>query len=139
MSRHFGFLASTRGTVALAKMRSDIITANTDNPNHIWVAEEIHPHMSESRGVPSLEIVDICLDAIRNSDRLLLVVDGSTGSSLTYAESVLASSYLEMEVFQAAISRIPVHVFTIGEIDRQSPVARGGPENLARAISGVSA
>jgi tetratricopeptide (TPR) repeat protein len=114
-------------------MRLDIAAANAGNPRQrIWVAEQAYPAMSEKGGFRPMEIVDLCLDAIRNAERLFLVVDGSLGTRLTYEDSALVSSYVEMEIFQAVVERIPIYVFTIGDVGDDSPMA-----NVLRFFAGA--
>jgi hypothetical protein len=121
---YFAFLASPWATAELKSLRSEIHQMGKAYALPIWVAECEKPHMRPESGLLPFAIVDECMAAIRQARKFIFIADGSFGTALRIVDRSLVCSYIEMEIFQAAIRQLPVHVIRLGEITAESPLAR---------------
>ncbi|WP_089886568.1 hypothetical protein [Citreimonas salinaria] len=81
--------------------------------------------MGEHRGKDDLEIIDACLDAFEASNRFVLLDNGQYGTRLELPIGSSASSFLELELFQAATLCKPITLITVGQAAMtSSPLAR---------------
>ena len=126
------FLASTWADDEIRRLREEVWTSSggrtTDEgpvPGAVWVAELNEPGLNPASGYDELTIADACLDAIEASERFVLLDDGTYGTSLRRPTGSSASSFLELELFQAASLQKPITLVSIvGKADRSSPLAR---------------
>lgn len=105
-ARHLAFLSSL--SLGLRKLRRDL---HDDCRGQLWVAEIDRPDLKTKH---PLEIVDVCVQALKQSEVFICVLGGSARATRTGGTAIDVSgletrvSYFEIEVFQAALSQIPV-------------------------------
>jgi hypothetical protein len=98
------FLASSWSSGALIALRTRIWARyEKDGRGRVWIAEHIRPDLDPAQGASQLEIADACLDAIENARDFVLLDTGEYGSRLGYQDAFAEASFLEMELFQAAL------------------------------------
>ena len=120
--QYFAFLASRYAGDEQQSLRRQISELGREVDLPVWVAEVEQPDLAS--GKDQLQVVDVCMAAISKARTLIAVVDGSLGTSLDPYGQTLVASYIEMELFQAALLGKPVYVFGIGRIDDESPTGR---------------
>lgn len=104
--KHVAFLSSlSRG---LEKLR---VHLHKECRGQLWVAEENRPELKTKH---PLEIVDVCVEALKASEIFICVLGGTSRATRTGGTAIEVDgletrvSYFEIEVFQAALSQIPV-------------------------------
>lgn len=113
MSR--AFLASSWGNASIRALRARVWERHkSDKQGQVWVAEQIRPELDPARGASQLEIADACLDAIEAAREFVLLDTGEYGTLLRYQDAFSEVSFLEMELFQAAILAKPITIYFVG-------------------------
>jgi hypothetical protein len=103
---HVAFLSSL--SHGLRKFRRDL---HEECGGQLWVAEV---NRSDLKTKHPLEIVDVCIEALKQSEVFICVLGGSVRATRTGGTAIELDgletrvSYFEIEVFQAALSQIPV-------------------------------
>lgn len=121
MSTNRTFFASSWNTPELRALRKTIWERyQKDQRGPVWVAEGIRPDLDPASGAEQLEIIDACLDAIEASREFLLLDTGEYGSFLHFRGTPSESSFLELELFQAALLRKPIKYIYVGGSAEQS-------------------
>jgi hypothetical protein len=90
-------------------LRLRILEARPSLPVEVWAYEHIWG--KEAEGAPALAadtIIDRCFEGIRDCDLFVFIVTGRHGTGANYVEDNVAASYLELELFAAAILRKPI-------------------------------
>ena len=131
-TRHRAFLASTWADDGIRRLREAVwttcggrLTNDGPAPGAVWVAELNEPELDPSKGHDDLAIADACLDAIEASEHFVLLDDGTYGTHLRLPAGSSASSFLELELFQAASLQKPITLISIvGGAARSSPLAK---------------
>lgn len=119
------FLASSWSSGALIALRTRIWARyEKDGRGRVWIAEHIRPDLDPAQGASQLEIADACLDAIENARDFVLLDTGEYGSRLGYQDAFAEASFLEMELFQAALLSKPITVFFVGRASETSPLGQ---------------
>jgi hypothetical protein len=119
---YFAFLASPWATQEMKDLRADIHQLGALYNLPIWVAECEREDLRPENGFLPFSIVDECMAAIRLARNFIFIADGTYGTALNILDRSLTCSYIEMEIFQAAILQRPVHLICIGEIAPASPL-----------------
>ncbi|MEM8492239.1 MAG: hypothetical protein AAF756_15580 [Pseudomonadota bacterium] len=92
--------------------------------SRIWVAECSSPELNEANGYDHLQVADACLDAIEASRRFILLDTGEQSTQIHHSSAKSSSSFLEMELYQAALLGRPITLIAVGEhTARDSPLA----------------
>lgn len=97
-------------------LRSDIYDLNSSSETEIWVAEKSEPSLIDKE---PLEIVDTLIERVRQSDLFICVLGGphpsrgenDHGTPIKVAGRPSNVSYFEIELYQAAMLRKPIHLF----------------------------
>jgi hypothetical protein len=74
-------------------------------PVELWAYEHIWG--KEAEGAPPLAadtIIDRCFEGIKDCDLFVFIVTGRHGTGAGYVEDNVAASYLELELFAAAVT-----------------------------------
>jgi hypothetical protein len=100
----------------------------------VWVAEFDRPDLkpqsnyaaaTEITGAEQLTIIDACLEAIRSCERFVLLDKGDYGTTLRApAGGLSASSFLELELYQAVSLQKPTTLIALGDKGRMSALVR---------------
>lgn len=119
------FLASSWSGEALTALRARIWARyEKDERGQVWVAEQIRPDLDPTRGASQLEIADACLDAIEEARDFVLLDTGEYGSRLCFQDAFAEASFLEMELFQAALLSKPITIIFVGRAGEISPLGQ---------------
>lgn len=124
MSDYFAFLASPWSSADIKELRHQVWLFGNQNGFPFWIAEKVMKDLKPDNELTPLEIVDVCMDAVRQSKYFFFVADGSFGTKIRHADQMLTASYIEMELFQAAALEKPVYLFIVGSIIEDSPLGR---------------
>lgn len=123
MSR--AFLASSWGSPELRDLRARIWDRYSGKKtDQVWVAEGVRPDLDPARGASQLEIADACLDAIEEAREFVLLDTGEYGTRLGYEDAFSEASFLEMELFQAALLSKPITIFFVAQAAERSPLGQ---------------
>lgn len=132
--RHRFFLASSWNTPELRTLRKSLWSAyNRDERGGIWIAESERPDLNPEEGIDQLEIIDICLDAIEATEAFFLLDTGEYGSHLHVRGQPSELSFLELELFQAALLGKPIYYLLVGQAKRRTQL-QGLVETLERTV-----
>jgi hypothetical protein len=119
------FLASSWGNASLRALRARIWERHkNDERGQVWVAEKVRPELDPACGTSQLEIADACLDAIEAASEFVLLDTGEYGTQLSYQDAFSEVSFLEMELFQAAILAKPITIYLVGSVAERSPLGK---------------
>lgn len=119
------FLASSWGNASLRALRARIWERHkNDERGQVWVAEKVRPELDPACGTSQLEIADACLDAIESASEFVLLDTGEYGTQLSYQDAFSEVSFLEMELFQAAILAKPITIYLVGNAAERSPLGQ---------------
>lgn len=107
------FLSSTfedtfDGEKKYIPLRRRIIDVRDTLPVELLAYDSFWPEDSEPNDVDADTIVDRCFSGIRDCDLFVFVLSGRHGSGVDYVENGTLSSYLELELFAAAVLEKPV-------------------------------
>ncbi len=149
-TKHRVFLASTWRDTGLQRLRQEVWQAGQREiegqrqPSRIWVAEFDAEELGRFDPRDDLMIVDACLDAIQSSDRFILLDNGGYGTRLGGLRGTAASSFLELELYQAVTLQKPITVLALGaSVAERSPLIAllndfVGPASDIQIVSGLS-
>lgn len=133
------FLASTWADVGMRQLRETVwrdgggrnLADGSIRPGRVWVSEFDRPDLKPGLGTgvtygsEQLSIIDVCLDAIRSCDRFILLDTGDYGTTLhSPAGRSSASSFLELELFQAISLQKPTTLIVCGSTGRRSALVQ---------------
>lgn len=121
-TKFFAFLASRHHDHT--KLRKSIWQLGEQHRLPVWVAEIAQPGLRAMSRSDQLKVADACMRAIAEVSIVIFVTDGSAGTHLDPYGQTLVASYVEMELFQAALKGKPVHVFSVGRIADDTPMGR---------------
>jgi hypothetical protein len=105
--------AATKRLLASGKrepLRQQIIDAGWDMPVDVWAYELLWNHETETPTPDADTLIDRCFAGIRNCDLFVFLLTGHHGTGIGYSEDGVLSTYLELELFAAAMLRKPVLV-----------------------------
>lgn len=97
----------------MRRLRKDIANIELGGRPVAWVAEIDAPEVLPEKYDPLL-IVDKCLDAVELCKELIFIVDSDFGTMISHQGGVSQSSYIELELFQAAMHEKPIYLICIG-------------------------
>ncbi len=121
--RYRSFLASSWNSPELRALRKSIWNRyQNDQRGRVWVAEGVRPDLDPKSGVDQLEIIDACLDAIEAANEFVLLDTGEYGSQLHSEGGLSESSFIELELFQAALLAKPIRYIFVGRPQPNSPL-----------------
>ena len=92
-------------------LRRRILEAGPALPVDLWAYEHIWGQ--EAAGARALDadtIIDRCFQGVKTCDLFVFIVTGRHGTGAGYVEDNVAASYLELELFAAAVLRKPILV-----------------------------
>ena len=112
-NRNYFFIASTWSNPSMRRLRKDIANIELGGRPVAWVAEIDAPELLPENYDPLL-IVDKCLDAVELCKELIFIVDSDFGTMISHQGGVSQSSYIELELFQAAMHEKPIYLICIG-------------------------
>lgn len=109
------FLSSTfrdqfDGETLYVPLRARIIENKRSLPVFLWAYEHFWPKNSESAPPDADTIVDRCFAGIKKADLFVFLLTGSHGSGTHYFEDPTWATYLELELFAAALLKKPIVV-----------------------------
>ncbi|MBX3738949.1 MAG: hypothetical protein KF715_19810 [Candidatus Didemnitutus sp.] len=108
-SAPFAFLSSL--TAGHERLRSAIFDLGQEHGRYVWVSERCRPDLGGC--VDKLEIADVLIDRVRASRHYVVILGGERhGTPIPLGEHPSSASYFEIELFAAALSGKPIHVFT---------------------------
>ena len=91
-------------------LRQRIIEDHQGLPIHLWAYELFWPKGSETPSPDADTIVDRCFASIRNCDLFVFLLTRHHGSGAEFVKHRVLASYLELELFAAAMLQKPVLV-----------------------------
>jgi hypothetical protein len=121
---NLGFLASTWANDKMRDLRAQIHQLGVEMKRQIWVAECDAPELKQENGYDPLAVVDRCLDEIEVSDCFVIFLDSGIGTLVTFEKQVTASSFIELELFQAVMHEKPIHIVVIGDVPEDAASKR---------------
>lgn len=101
------FFSSRMAVEPLQSLRADLHRRWEQGTGSAWVPELAHPEM---KGIPLDEAEAACLQHIRGCQGFACVLDGSYGKD---DWDITEISILEVEIFLAALSRLPIRIFLL--------------------------
>jgi hypothetical protein len=91
-------------------LRQRILEEKRSLPVWLWAYEHYWPENVEDPGPDADTIIDRCFAGIKSADLFVFILTKRHGSGVTYFEDPSWASYLELELFAAAILRKPIVV-----------------------------
>lgn len=114
--KNIAFIASTWANPRMRKLWSDLYLMGKERKRTIWVAEYAAPELRQENGYNQLEIADRCLKEIDHSEHFIMLLDGGIGSHVSMLDRESASTFIELELFQAVMRERAIHVLVIGNL-----------------------
>jgi len=91
-------------------LRRRIVEQATSLPVRLWADEHLWPRGHNDARPDADTIVDRCFRGVRDCDLFVFILTGRHGSGVSYREDPVLASYLELELFAAAMLNKPVIV-----------------------------
>lgn len=123
-AKNLAFVASTWASPDMKKLRADLYIMGKESKRPVWVAEFAAPELRQENGYNQLEIADRCLDEIDRSEHCVMLLDGGVGSHVSVFERESASTFIELELFQAVMRERAIHLVVIGNLPEDAPGRR---------------
>lgn len=115
-AKNFAFIASTWASSEMKKLRSDVHHMGQERKRLVWIAEIAAPELRQENGYNQLEIADRCLEEIDRSEHFIMLLDGGIGSHVSVLDRESASTFIELELFQAVMRERAIHLIVIGNL-----------------------
>jgi len=109
------FLSSTfkdefKGGRRSIPLRTRILEERDRLPVDLWAYEHVWPSKNEENKLDADTIIDRCFAGIKNCDLFVFILSGGFGTGAALVDERTHSSYLELELFAAAVLRKPILV-----------------------------
>lgn len=91
-------------------LRKKILECRERLPVELWAYEIFWPEGTEDPKPDADKIFDRCFNGIRQCDLFVFLLTGRHGSGVEFVDGGVLASYLELEIFSAAILRKPLLV-----------------------------
>jgi hypothetical protein len=103
-------------------LRRRIVESRRLLPINLGAYELVWPKDAETPAPGADTVIDRCFAGIRNCDLFVFLLTARHGTSVEYVEGGILASYLELELFAAAILRKPVLVLHLRGRDPERPL-----------------
>jgi|SRR5665213_1331139 len=98
------------GAWTYVPLRRRIIDARASLPVNLWAYDIFWPEGSETPEPAADTIIDRCFAGVRNCDLFVFLLTGRHGTGAGYTPDRVEASYLELELFAAAMLQKPILV-----------------------------
>jgi hypothetical protein len=83
----------------------------------VWMAEDF-PSLRPESSLRALDKAEFCLDGVRECECVVVILSHRHGSSISFGDSSVPSSFFELELFEAALLGKPTRLLTTSQIQR---------------------
>jgi hypothetical protein len=113
------FVDDFDGEQKYVPLREQIIETKSSFPIKLWVYEHFWPKNTEFPKPDADTIIDRCFRGIRDCDLFVFLLTGRHGSGVSYVKDLAQATYLELELFAAAMLRKPILVLHLSNHEPQ--------------------
>lgn len=91
-------------------LRTRILESRSSLPIDLWAYEHVWPSALDADPLDADTIIDRCFAGIKACDLFIFILSGAHGTGAGLADDRVFASYLELELFAAAVLRKPILV-----------------------------